>query len=106
MSTPDADAARLAAAAGEALAAAERALAGEATAAVSDEAVQRLLTAGTRLFARKVEAEGRYFPPLTGHDAATATDVAVLVTEMLRAVNLNLFDLSMWADRPRGGVDD
>lgn len=103
MSTPGAEAARLSAAAGEALAAAERALAAEATAAIPDEAVQRLLTAGTRLFARKVEQEGRYFLPLTGRDAATATDVAVLVTEMLRAVNLNLFDLSMWADRPRDG---
>jgi hypothetical protein len=25
---------------------------------------------------------------------------------MLRAVNLNIFDLSMWAGRPRHGHDD
>ena len=71
------------------------------TAEISDDAVQQLLTAGTRLFARKVERELRYFPPLTARDAVTPTDAAVMVTELLHTVNLNLFDLSMWAGRPR-----
>jgi hypothetical protein len=88
-------------AARDAFAAAEKALADDTTAGISDAAVQQLLTAGTRLFARKVELEGRYFSPLTAPDAATATDAAVLMTELMRAVDLNLFDLSMWASRPR-----
>jgi hypothetical protein len=99
-SAPD-PAVRLEAAARDAFAAAEQALAEERTDTVSDAAVQQLLTAGTRLFARKIELERRYFPPLTGPDAATPTDAAVMMTEMLRAVDLNLFDLSMWAARPR-----
>ncbi len=92
---------RLAAAAEAVLSTAEQALADDETAAISDATVQQLLTAGTRLFARKIEREARYFSPLTGRDAITPTDAAVLVTELLQAVDLNLFDLSMWAGRPR-----
>jgi hypothetical protein len=91
----------LAACAREALALAEAALAGEASAQVDDATVQRLLTAGIRLFAAKVDLEQRNFLPVRGPDAVTATDAAVTITELLRAVNLNLFDLSMWVGRPR-----
>ncbi len=102
MSSSPADAAaRLEAAARDALAAADELAVAGAAAQASDLAIQQLLTAGSRLFARKVEAERRYFLPLTGHDAVTPTEAAVTVTEMLQAVNLNLFDLSMWATRPR-----
>ena len=95
------DTEKLEAAAATALEAAEAALANDATAEISDLAVQRLMTAGTRLFARKAERENRSFSPLTGPDAATATDVAITVTDLLRAVNLNTFDLAMWSNRPR-----
>jgi hypothetical protein len=95
-------AAQFAEAASAAFAAAEQALADDTTSEISDDAVQQLLTAGTRLFARKVERERRYFSPVTAGDAVTPTDAAVMVTELLQAVNLNLFDLSMWATgRPR-----
>jgi hypothetical protein len=100
-SAPDA-VARLQAAAGEAFAAAGETLAAGTTERIPDEAVQQLLTAGIRLIARKMEMERRYFSPLTGHDAVTATEGAMLMTELMRAVDLNLFDLSMWASRPRG----
>ncbi len=90
----------------QALAAAEAALAEELTAEVADETAQQLLTAGLRLFARKVEQERRHFPPVAAPEAVTPTEVAVTVTELLQAVNLNLFDLSMWAGRPPYGTDD
>jgi hypothetical protein len=80
---------------------AEAALASDDTRGIPDAVVQQLVTAGLRLFARKVEAEQRNFPPIGNPDAVTPTEAAVLVTELLRAVNLNLFDLSMWASRPR-----
>jgi hypothetical protein len=99
-------AARLESAAREAATAADELLAADSTAAVSDQAVQELLAAGTRLFARKVEQERRYFAPLSAPDAVTPTEAATMVTELLRTVNLNLFDLSMWAGRPRGDADD
>lgn len=89
------------AAASQALAAAEKALAEGATESISDETVQRLLTAGTLLFANKLEMEDRFFLPFTSREAATATDVVVTVSEMLRAANLNTFDLAMWFRRPR-----
>ncbi len=88
-----------------ALESAEKALADGTTDRISDETVQRLLTAGTRLFANKVEMEDRFFLPFTSPEAATATDVVVTVSDMLRAVNLNTFDLSMWFRRPRPGDD-
>lgn len=89
------------AAAAAALEAAEAALANGTTADISDLAVQRLLTAGTRLFAHKVEQESRYFTPFTDARIVTATDVAITVTDLLSAVGLNTFDLSMWSNRPR-----
>jgi hypothetical protein len=102
--TADVDA--LDAAAKTALEIAERALRDGTTEGISDETVQRLLTAGTRLFANKVEMEERFFLPFVSADAATATDVVVTVSDMLRAVNLNTFDLAMWFRRPRPGLDN
>jgi hypothetical protein len=92
---------QLEAAATAALEAAEAALVNGTTADISDLAVQRLLTAGTRLFACKAEQENRYFSPFTDASVVTATDVAITVTDLLRAVGLNTFDLSMWSNRPR-----
>lgn len=90
----------------KALAIAEKALVDGTTETIPDEMVQRLLTAGTRLFANKVEMEDRVFLPFVSADSATATDVVVTVTEMLHAANLNTFDLAMWFRRPRPGADD
>lgn len=101
---PDLDA--LGEATAKALAIAEKALDDGTTEAVPDEMVQRLLTAGTRLFANKVEMEDRVFLPFVSAESATATDVVVTVTEMLHAANLNTFDLAMWFRRPRPGADD
>lgn len=91
----------LAKAADAALAVAEQALRDGTTDKISDETVQKLLTAGTRLLARKTEMEDRYFLPFTSTEACTATDVVTTVSEMLRAVNLNIFDLAMWFRRSR-----
>jgi hypothetical protein len=102
--SPQADA--LLAAARLTLDMAEAALTEGRTRAIPDAAVQALLAAGVRLFARKVEEERRHFPPIADPEAVTATDAAVTVTELLRTVNLNLFDLSMWAGRPRYNEDD
>jgi hypothetical protein len=109
MSSSEAGAADLGAidaAARTALEIAERALSEGTTGRISDETVQRLLTAGTKLFANKVEMEERYFLPFVSAEAATATDVVVTVSDMLRAVNLNTFDLAMWFRRPRPGFDN
>jgi len=68
----------------------------------SEETVQQLMTAALKLFAAKVENEDRFFSPiLDPGQLVTPTDVVVTVSEILRAVNLNTFDLSMWFNRPR-----
>ena len=68
----------------------------------SEETVQQLMTAALKLFAAKVENEDRFFSPVLGQgEVVTPTDVVVTVSEILRAVNLNTFDLAMWFNRPR-----
>ncbi|PPR09687.1 MAG: hypothetical protein CFH41_02393 [Alphaproteobacteria bacterium MarineAlpha11_Bin1] len=83
----------------------ERALLEGKTENIPDETVQRLLTAGTKLFANKVEMEDRYFSPYTAPGDVTATDVVMTCSDMLRAVNLSTFDLAMWFQRPRTTED-
>ena len=68
----------------------------------SEETVQKLMTAAVKLFAAKVEQEDRFFSPLLDPGKlVTPTDVVVTVSEILRAVNLNTFDLAMWFNRSR-----
>jgi len=101
MSSSEADRGDLNAAAERALEIVEQALRDGETEDIPDETVQRLLTAGTKLFANKVEMEERFFSPYTGPEAVTATDVVMTCSDMLRAVNLSTFDLAMWFQRPR-----
>ncbi len=101
MSPSDADISELGQAAARAMALAEKALKEGETSGIPDHVVQQLLTAGTRLFAHKVEMEERYFSPYTGAEDVTATDVVMTCSDMLRAVNLSSFDLAMWFGRPR-----
>jgi hypothetical protein len=105
MSSSDSQVSELNKAAALALEIAERALLAGETEDIPDETVQRLLTAGTRLFANKVEMEERFFSPYTGTEAVTATDVVMTCSDMLRAVNLSTFDLAMWFQRPRPDGD-
>ncbi len=98
MSTPD-----LAEISESALAESLRALERGETAQVSEDTVRALLTAGARLYARKVDEEGRDFMPVRDPGAMSATDVAVTVTALLRVADLNLFDLAMWTNRSTPG---
>ena len=61
----------------------------------SDAEIQDMLANAVRLYAsRSAERDGALsaFPA----DAATATDVMVTITAMLKAVNLQVFELGMW----------
>jgi hypothetical protein len=100
-STPDPAALRLAVLAEEAAALVARLMRDDATADVADRTAQQLLTAAIRLYARKTDTEMRHFLPVVSPSDVTPTEVAVLATEMMRVVDLNIFDLSMWASRPR-----
>ena len=67
---------------------------------VSSETVQKLLTAGAKLYCRKLTEEDDYFPPFRPEDMVTATEAVVAIAEMMRAADLNTFDLAMWMSRP------
>jgi hypothetical protein len=80
--------------------AAHRALASGAAAQIPSLDIERVLTAAAKLYAAKAEAEAMPPPPVSA-DKITPTEVVVVVSEMMRAVDLNLFDLSMWYRRAR-----
>src|SRR5262245_51802766 len=80
--------------------AAERVLAGSGAGAVSSADLERVLTAAMKLYAAKAEGAAEPAPPVTA-DKITPTEAVVLISELMRAANLNLFDLSMWYRRAR-----
>jgi hypothetical protein len=60
-----------------------------------DEVVQQAFTAMTRLYTVKFQM-GERWPPFTSDREMPATSVMIMSTAMLRAVNLELFELGMW----------
>ncbi len=60
-----------------------------------DELVQQALTAMTRLYTVKFQL-GERRPPFVNDREMPATAVMIMSTAMLRAVNLELFELGMW----------
>ena len=85
----------------EAFSAMEQMMSNGKTSDLSHLAVQQILTAGIKLYARKIDEDSSYFMPIIKQHGVTATEAAIITTELLFAVDLNLFDLSMWASRPR-----
>jgi hypothetical protein len=80
---------------------ADRALASGAAAQIPSGDLERVLTAAAKLYAAKAESVATAPPPPVAADKITPTEVVVVVSEMMRAVDLNLFDLSMWYRRAR-----
>ena len=61
---------------------------------LSAESIQKLMTIAVKLYvARRISSPD--LAPFTG-GIVTATDVAVASTQMLQAVNLELFELALW----------
>jgi hypothetical protein len=81
-------------------AAARQALSGEDHASISDAALEAVMTAAVKLYAARADLRRELPPPLNGHDV-TPTEVVVVASEMIRVVDLNPFDLSMWYRRAR-----
>lgn len=72
----------------------------------SEQTIQRLMTVAIKLFVAKVEVEDRMFSPiLEGEDTLTATEAVSAVSEILRATDLNPFDLAIWFNRHPSGSD-
>jgi hypothetical protein len=60
------------------------------------EAIQALAAAVCRAYAAHQEAEHRY-PIFSGIGAATGTDVMVTCSALLKAADLQVFELGMWS---------
>jgi hypothetical protein len=60
-----------------------------------DAALQALLARAVRLYAARAE-QGEPPAAFAGDAQVTATEVMVAVTAMLKAVNLQVFELGMW----------
>ncbi len=67
--------------------------------AIPDDALRQVRTAAVKASAAKAEAVEAEFAPFEP-DAVTATEVAVAACAMIRAADLNLFDIAMWFGRP------
>ncbi|MBK17611.1 MAG: hypothetical protein CMM52_02050 [Rhodospirillaceae bacterium] len=62
---------------------------------IPDEIVQQGLTALTRLYAVKFQL-GERWEPFTESSLVPATAAMIMCTAMMRAVNVEVFELGMW----------
>jgi hypothetical protein len=73
----------------------ERALASGRRDVLSTEALQALMAAVCKTYAAQIEA-GEQLLPLAQRGGATATDVMITASGLLKAANLAVFELGMW----------
>jgi hypothetical protein len=73
----------------------ERALASGRRDVLSREALQALMAALCKTYAARVDA-GEQLLPLPERGGATATDVMITASGLLRSANLAVFELGMW----------
>ena len=69
--------------------------------AISDRTLQQVLTAAVKVYAAKVERRGHDVPPFA-QGAVTATESVVTACGLIRAADLNMFDVAIWFHRPPG----
>jgi hypothetical protein len=69
--------------------------------AISDQALQQVLTAAVKIYAAKVERRGHDVMPFA-QGTVTATETVVTACGMIRAADLNMFDVAIWFHRPPG----
>ena len=69
---------------------------------LSELKLRRILTAVVKAYAAQTEDAGREIPPFLDN-SVTATEAVVAACAIIRAVDLNLFDVAMWFRRPVAG---
>ena len=62
----------------------------------SDGDIQDMLTKAVRLYAERAQGRDGALPAFPSDAGVTATDVMVVTTAMLKAVNVQIFELGMW----------
>jgi len=66
---------------------------------ISDHVLRRVLTVAVKTYVMKVEKGGSAIEPFESNKV-TATESVVAVCAMIRAVDLNMFDVALWFNRP------
>ncbi|MGE3245019.1 MAG: hypothetical protein AB7F96_16870 [Beijerinckiaceae bacterium] len=68
---------------------------------IPQDVLRDVLTSAIKAYAAQVEAIGEEFPPVdTGK--VNATEGVIAVCAIIRAIDLNMFDVSMWYNRAGG----
>ena len=79
----------------------EAALANGQAHTIAEADLQRALTACVKAYAARVEKAGAEFSPFDA-SGVNATEAVVAACAMIRAVNLNMFDVALWFARSGG----
>ncbi len=69
--------------------------------AISDHTLQQVLAAAVKVYAAKVERRGHDVAPFA-QGTVTATETVVTACGLIRAADLNMFDVAIWFHRPPG----
>ncbi|MBN9081571.1 MAG: hypothetical protein BGP04_11490 [Rhizobiales bacterium 62-17] len=75
------------------------ALRSDAVADIPDEVLQNAMTALVKAYAAKVEKTEQEFAPVDTR-LVNATEAVVAACALIRAVDLNMFDVALWFNRP------
>jgi hypothetical protein len=67
-----------------------------AVGALSDADLQSLFAAAIKSYAARAEASDAPLPLLTPDGGVTATEAMVAVSAIMKAVNIQVFELGMW----------
>jgi hypothetical protein len=66
--------------------------------AIADQSLQQVLSAAVRLYAAKSEDRAQELAPF-GERPVNATEAVTAICAIMRAADLNFFDLAMWYRR-------
>ena len=64
--------------------------------AMSDAELQDLLAAAIKSYAVRAEASDEPLPALSAQSGVTATEAMLAVSAIMKAVNVQVFELGMW----------
>jgi hypothetical protein len=70
--------------------------------AIPDELLRKTLAAAVKVYAAKAERRGGALAPFAEGEV-TATESVVAACALIRAADLNMFDVAMWFHRAPGG---
>ncbi len=73
----------------------------EDTTLLTDEELMAAMTAAVRLYAARAEALERFAPPID-KSKVMPTEALRAISEMIRTIDVNMFDVSMWHARQGG----